>query len=96
MKKILFLVAASVFVSGMVFADVTVEEVRSPEYMKNEGYSTELINTVQIESGEYNPQKSSKWKKYGFKIWNYFDDASPKAQDDYYHDIKPYNSWEDL
>ena len=96
MKKILFSISALVFFSGAACADVTVEQVRSAEYMQNEGYSKETIKTVQIESGEYNPKPSNKWKKYSFKVWNYFDSASPTAVDDVRHDIKPYNSYEDL
>ena len=96
MKKILFSIVVMFFITGFSFADVTVEQVRSAEYMQNEGYSRELIKTVQVESGEFNPKKSNKWKKYSFKVWNYFDNASPKAVDDVRHDIKPYNSYEDL
>lgn len=96
MKKVLFSISALIFLAGTAWADVTVEQIRSAEYMLNEGYSKETIKMVQLESGEYNPKKSNKWKKYGFKVWNYFDSASPTAADDVRHDIKMYNSYEDL
>lgn len=96
MKKVLFSVLVSVLGAGTVFAAITVEEMRSPETLRKEGYSAETIKNVQLSSGEYNPKKSNKWKKYGFKFWNYFDNTSPTAKDDTLHDIKMYNSYEDL
>ena len=56
MKKVLFSVLVSVLGAGTVFAAITVEEMRSPETLRKEGYSAETIKNVQLSSGEYNPK----------------------------------------
>ena len=96
MKKILLALTVLFALSGYSLAKVTVEEVRSDEYMTNEGYSKEMIHVVQQESGTYNPKPTNKYQKFGFRFWNYVDPASPRARDEVRHDIKMYPSYTDL
>ena len=96
MKKILLTLAVLFAVSGFVSAKVTVEEVRSNEYMTNEGYSQVMIQTVQKEAGTYNPKPTNKYQKFGFRLWKYIDPAAPEARDEVRHDIKMYPTYSDL
>ena len=96
MKKVLLSILALVITTGISYATITVEQARSEEQLKSEGYSSTTIQAVQIESGEYNPKPTNIWQKIGFRFWNYVDPASPKARDDVRHDIKMYPVYSDL
>ena len=96
MKKIILAVVAVFIVSNVSFADLTVKEARSPERLKEEGYSNAVIQVVQREAGEYKPAPTNRYQRFGFKIWNYVDPASPPIRDAEPHDIKLYSHYEDL
>ena len=96
MKKILLAITVTLITASTSFAILTVEEVRSPEQLKKEGYSNVIIQTVQQEAGEYNPKPTNRWQRFGFKVWNYVDPASPKPRDVKDHDIKLHSHYEDL
>ena len=96
MKKVLLTILALFVTVGISYATITVEQARSKEQLKKEGYSSPLIEVVQKESGEYNPKPTNKWQKFGFKFWNYVDPASPQARDEERHDIKFYPTYSDL
>ena len=96
MKKLLLALSFILFTTNISFADITVEQARSREQLKKEGYSSVLIDAVQREAGEYNPKPTNRWQNAGFKIWNYFDPASPEKRDAKRHDIKFYPHYEDL
>ena len=95
MKKIILSLTAILITSGLSYADITVQEVRSPEYLKKEGFSSITIRHVQQEAGEYNPKPTNKAQRFGFKIWNYIDPASPEPRDAEAHDVKWYSHFED-
>ena len=95
MKKILLLTVLFVF-AGIACAEITVEQARSREQLKGEGYSDVLIQVVQREAGEYNPKPTNKWQKFGFRFWKYIDPAAPEARDEDRHDIKMYPHYSDL
>ena len=96
MKKLLLALTILVAISGYCIAKVTVEEVRSDEYMTNEGYSKATIQMVRRESGEYKPKPTNKYQKFGFRLWKYIDPAAPEARDEARHDIKMYPTYSDL
>ena len=96
MKKILLAITVTLTTACVSFATLTVEEARSPKQLKKEGYSNVIIQTVQQESGEYNPTPTNRWQRFGFKVWNYIDPASPEARDKERHDIKWYSHYENL
>ena len=96
MKKILLATSVILIAATVSFAAVTTEEARSPKYLKNEGYSNVIIQTVQKEAGEYNPKPTNRYQRFGFKVWNYIDPYSPEPRDQKPHDIKLYDHYEDL
>ena len=96
MKKVLLSILALFVVANLSFAALTVQQARSKEQLKNEGYSNATIQIVQQESGEYNVKPTNRWQKTGFRIWHYIDPSSPVARDDYQHDIKPFSYYSDL
>lgn len=96
MKKFLLLLFVLCLTEGLAFAYITVEQARSKEQLMNEGFSEQTANLVQKESGEYKVRPTNKLQRFGFKIWNYIDPASPKARDEKPHNIKEYASFDDL
>ena len=96
MKKILLTLLVLGVTAGMACAYITVEQARSKEQLMNEGFSEQTATMVQKESGEYSVAPTNKFQKVGFKIWNYFDPASPQARDQKAHSIKPYASIDDF
>lgn len=96
MKKIILSVLFVLVTVSTSYADVTIKQIRSAEYMKNEGYSNATINMVQKESGEFSVQPTNIWQKIGFKIWDYLDPVAPEMRDEPKHDIKQYSYFGDL
>ena len=95
MKKILFTFMALAFASNLSFASLTVEQARSAEQLDQEGYSKEVIRSVQMEAGEFNPRPTNIFQKVGFKFWHYIDPASPEARDERLHKIEIYPTYSD-
>lgn len=95
MKKILAITMILFAFAGISYAYMTVEQARSAEQLRNEGYSKSTIQLVQQESGEYNPKPTNKFQKTGFRIWNWWEASSPKARDNVNHEIKTYPSYTD-
>lgn len=59
MKKRLLMVCLILTFAVPVFAELTVEDAVSPEYLKNHGYSTPLINTTRKSIAQVNGEPLS-------------------------------------
>lgn len=96
MKKVLLALTVLFTLSTLAYSAVTIEEIRSREKMREEGYSDAVIKIVQKEAGEYNPKPTNKLQRFGFKIWKYIDPAAPEPRDAESHSIKEYPHYSDL
>lgn len=47
MRKNLFIIGLLILIAAPAFAELTVDDVVSPEYMRNKGYSQATINATQ-------------------------------------------------
>lgn len=106
MKKSLLFLILTGFIITPAFAELTVEDTVSTDYLKNNGYSTAIINTVHKSRAQANgealsePVEDERYNqpviKYVRKIFMYLD---PSLDDHSFmndHDIKTSPNYQDL
>lgn len=86
MKKNLLLIAILSVIAVPAFAELTVDDVTSRDYLRNYGYSNATIDVLKLKKGAVNgevvvlPNDSQAQEQCGFKRWvhkwaSYFDPA---------------------
>jgi hypothetical protein len=106
MKKVLLLVIVSVAIQAQSSASVSVDQTTSPAVLKNNGYSSQTADMVNISKARANNQEyytadeqefqnEGKMLKFWRKFYVY---ADPAAEDYsfYHHDTKTTPSYTDL
>lgn len=106
MKKHLLIIGLTVLFALPSFAELTVEEAVSPDFMRNHGYSSALINATQKSIAQSNGEPLTEpiekeyynqpFVKFVRRVFMYID---PSLDDHSYmndHDIRLTPSYEDL
>ena len=106
MKKSLLILMLTAFISIPAFAELTVDDTSSPEYLKNNGYSSALTVTVNKAKAQANgepltepiekEQYNQPFVKFVRKVFMYID---PSLDDHSFmndHDIHTSPSFHDL
>lgn len=100
MKKYFILVALFALVSLSANADVSVKDTTSPEFIKNQGYSSEVSRLIEIKTKDpatpIAKEKTPKIKKIGNYLLNVIDPAYEKKDTFGNHDIHYSPSIDDL
>ncbi len=101
LMKYAMIAAVAVMVSASVHAEVSVKETTSPEFIRNQGYSSEVSRIIEVKTRDsatpISTEKPSVWKRFGWYLMETIDpsvDRGGKFVDD--HDIKFHNTIEDL
>ncbi|MCM1338310.1 MAG: hypothetical protein NC191_01405 [Muribaculaceae bacterium] len=106
MKKLLLFTIIAVAAQAGCFAAVSVEQTSSAEYMRNQGFSTQTTDIVNISKARATGQEaytkdeaqfrsSNKFVKFVRKFYMYTD---PAAEDYsfYHHDVSTTPTYQDL
>lgn len=106
MKKILLLMIMMAAIQSQGFASISVDESTSPAVLRNNGYSADLADSVNVSKSrargqeyytqdEINYRSMNKFTKFWRKFYVY---ADPAAEDYsfYHHDIKTTPHYSDL
>ena len=106
MKKSLLIISLAACVAIPAFAELTVDDAISRDYLKNHGHSTATINVVQKEVASINGEPLEEPLEYKYysnpvarfvrKVFMYFDPAMDDHSFLNDHDIKTSPSYTDL
>ena len=100
MKKYFILIALIAFAPLMASAEVSVKDTTSPEFIKNQGYSSEVSRLIEIKTKDpatpIAKEGPSKIKRFGNYLLNVVDPAYEKKNTFGQHDINYSPSIDDL
>lgn len=101
LMKYAMIATVALMLPSAVHAEVTVKETTSPEFIRNQGYSSEVSRIIEVKTRDsatpISTEKPSTWKRFGLYLRETIDpayDKGGKFVDD--HDIKYSNTIEDL
>ena len=99
-SKYAVLLAILAFVPVCANAEVTVKETTSPEFIQNQGYSTEVSRIIEVKTKNLatpiSTEKPSKWKRFGWYVMETLDPAVDRPGKFVEHNIQYGPSLEDL
>lgn len=100
MKKYLILFGLLVLVPVVANAEVSVKDTTSPEFIKNQGYSSEVSRLIEIKTKDpatpITKEETSRMKKLGHYLLNVIDPAYEKKNTFGDHNIRYSPTIDDL
>ena len=93
--KYVLLAAALAFVPVCAQAELSVKDTTSPEFIHNQGYSTEISRIIDVKTVDpmtpiavKEPSKNDKWKAFGWAMLETIDPYYGRENDFVNHDTK--------
>lgn len=100
-KKYFILLGLIAFLPACAVAEITVKETTSPEFIYNQGYSSEVSRIIKIKTKDPATPipvetRQTVWKKTGWKLLETLDPTVDSGTKFLNHDTKYFNSVDDL